>query len=234
MVSKRKGISSLHEAGGQEAGGQSLSSLRYPLDRYINILNVYRLLMPIGMEDSHFEMTEQIKNNIKAFYKATTNKSIPENWVYVEKDTLQLPEDQYRDILKANMILYKNEKIIKVFYEVRRLSKDFFIIFNGLRRSYSEEFIISKIYENVPRMFSDKTLGVKFDKSTWKKAAVFDFLQEEGNVTEKEMFQVFNMGIGYMMVVEKENADKAISILNKHHTASVIGEITKTGSIEIN
>ena len=89
-------------------------------------------------------------------------------------------------------------------------------------------------YENVPRMFSDETLGVSFDKSSWKKPAVFDFLQEKGNVTEKEMFQVFNMGIGYMMVVEKENADKAISILNKYHTASVIGEITKTGSIEIN
>ena len=89
-------------------------------------------------------------------------------------------------------------------------------------------------YENVPRMFSDNTLGVRFDKSSWKKPAIFDFLQEEGNVTEKEMFQVFNMGIGYMMVVEKQNVDKAISILNKHHIASVIGEITKTGLIEIN
>lgn len=88
-------------------------------------------------------------------------------------------------------------------------------------------------YENVPRMFLDKTLGVRFNKSTWKKPAVFDFLQNEGNVSEKEMFQVFNMGIGFMIVVEKTQADKVLEIAKKHIAASVIGEITKTGNIEI-
>ncbi len=88
-------------------------------------------------------------------------------------------------------------------------------------------------YENVPRMFSDKTLGVKFEKNSWKKPAVFDFLQNEGNVSEKEMFQVFNMGIGFMIVVEKADADKVLEISNKHIAATVIGEITKTGIVEI-
>lgn len=88
-------------------------------------------------------------------------------------------------------------------------------------------------YENVPRMFSDKTLGVRFQKNAWKKPTVFDFLQQEGNVSEKEMFQVFNMGIGYMIVVQKKAADKALEILHKHTQAYIIGEITKTGNIQI-
>jgi phosphoribosylformylglycinamidine cyclo-ligase len=89
-------------------------------------------------------------------------------------------------------------------------------------------------YENVPRMFThNKELGASFNASSWQKPAIYNFLQEKGNITEKEIFNVFNMGIGFMIVLTKDNVDKALEILNKFHTAQVIGEITTKGIIEI-
>lgn len=84
-------------------------------------------------------------------------------------------------------------------------------------------------YENVPRMLSGN-LGAKFDQSTWTKPVVFPFLQEKAGISDKEMFTVFNMGVGYMIVVDPSVADKAVSLLEG---ASVIGEITETGEVEI-
>ncbi len=84
-------------------------------------------------------------------------------------------------------------------------------------------------FENVPRMLSGN-LGAKFDQSTWNKPAVFPFLQEKAGISDKEMFTVFNMGIGYMIVVDPAVADKALALLPN---ASLIGEITETGKVEI-
>lgn len=84
-------------------------------------------------------------------------------------------------------------------------------------------------YENVPRMLSGN-LGAKFDQSTWTKPAVFPFLQEQAGISDKEMFTVFNMGVGYMIVVDPAVADQALALLPK---AAVIGEIGETGKVEI-
>ena len=84
-------------------------------------------------------------------------------------------------------------------------------------------------FENVPRMLSGN-LGAKFDQSTWNKPAVFPFLQEKAGISDKEMFTVFNMGVGYMIVVDPAVADKALALLPN---ASLIGEITETGKVEI-
>lgn len=84
-------------------------------------------------------------------------------------------------------------------------------------------------YENVPRMLSGN-LGAKFDSSAWTKPAVFPFLQKQAGISDKEMFTVFNMGVGYMIVVDPSVADQALSLLEN---ASIIGEITETGEVEI-
>jgi phosphoribosylformylglycinamidine cyclo-ligase len=89
-------------------------------------------------------------------------------------------------------------------------------------------------YENVPRMFvHNKQLGASFNASSWQKPIIYNFLQETGHITEKEIFNVFNMGIGFMIVLTKDNVSKALEILNKFHTTQVIGEVTNTGLIEI-
>ncbi|PWD87563.1 phosphoribosylformylglycinamidine cyclo-ligase [Ignatzschineria cameli] len=84
-------------------------------------------------------------------------------------------------------------------------------------------------YENVPRMLSGN-LGAKFDHKSWQQPAIFPFLQKEAGISDKEMFTVFNMGIGYMIVVDPSAVDATLSLLPE---ASVIGEITESGEVEI-
>ncbi|MGB7595624.1 MAG: phosphoribosylformylglycinamidine cyclo-ligase [Erysipelotrichaceae bacterium] len=81
-------------------------------------------------------------------------------------------------------------------------------------------------YENMPRCLQE-TQGLKITKGSWKIPEIFSYLQELGNVPEKEMFNVFNMGIGMILIVDKENEKKALEILTDHgETASIIGEVT--------
>ena len=59
---------------------------------------------------------------------------------------------------------------------------------------------------NIPRVLAaDCDADIK--KNTWPRPAVFKFLQEKGPVKEEEMYRVFNMGIGYVLVVEASAAD---------------------------
>ena len=50
----------------------------------------------------------------------------------------------------------------------------------------------------------------KIDGSTWTRPAIFDWLQEKGNIEHHEMFRVFNNGIGLAVIVSAEEADKAM------------------------
>jgi phosphoribosylformylglycinamidine cyclo-ligase len=57
--------------------------------------------------------------------------------------------------------------------------------------------------------------------------AVFRVIQERGRISNAEMYEVFNMGIGFCVVVDNAEADKTIRILEKHGTpSSVIGRVT--------
>ena len=53
--------------------------------------------------------------------------------------------------------------------------------------------------------------------------SVFDWLQEKGNIKTKEMYRTFNMGMGMIIIVNKADAEKSVSILGKH--AQVIGSV---------
>ncbi|WP_323737327.1 phosphoribosylformylglycinamidine cyclo-ligase [Methanosphaera sp. ISO3-F5] len=55
---------------------------------------------------------------------------------------------------------------------------------------------------------------------------VFQAIQDTG-IESKEMYHVFNMGIGFCVILNKEYKDKAIEILNKYHNTTVIGEVKK-------
>ena len=76
--------------------------------------------------------------------------------------------------------------------------------------------------ENINRILPDKTKAV-IDIKTWKIPALFTTLQEMGNVPRDDMYRTFNMGIGYVVIVRKKDAEKALKSLNG---ARVIGEIT--------
>ena len=53
--------------------------------------------------------------------------------------------------------------------------------------------------------------------------SVFDWLQEKGNVEDKEMYRTFNMGMGMVIIVNIDDAEKSISILGEH--AQMIGSV---------
>lgn len=80
-------------------------------------------------------------------------------------------------------------------------------------------------YENVPRMLNDDTLAV-IEKDKCFKKPIFDLIQKEGNISEHDMYNTFNMGTGLVIAVDSDKADEAVRILNScGEKAAVIGEI---------
>jgi len=79
------------------------------------------------------------------------------------------------------------------------------------------------LIENVPRVLPDGT-AARFDSSAWTVPPIFRLIQERGNVDRQEMFRVFNMGIGMVVVCSAENTGKLTEALPE---AIIIGEVTK-------
>lgn len=83
-------------------------------------------------------------------------------------------------------------------------------------------------YENIPRSIP-KGFGAKIDKNALEILPIFTLLQKEGNIPERDMFNTFNMGIGMSVIVDKNDADKALEILKANGAdAYIIGEIVKS------
>lgn len=81
------------------------------------------------------------------------------------------------------------------------------------------------LLENLPRVMPNNTMA-NIDTNSWNRPAVFDWLQEKGNVTYEEMHRTLNCGIGMVVVVDAANQDKAIEVLTQAgETVSVIGQI---------
>jgi phosphoribosylformylglycinamidine cyclo-ligase len=65
------------------------------------------------------------------------------------------------------------------------------------------------ITENVPRVLPENVVA-DIDASSWQMPRLFRWLQEQGNVAEQEMYRTFNCGIGMVVIVDKNDAEKAI------------------------
>ena len=89
-------------------------------------------------------------------------------------------------------------------------------------------------YENIPRSIPDG-LGAKIEKAAVQVLPIFNLIAKTGKISERDMFNTFNMGVGMSITVAKEDADKAVSLLKENgEEAYVIGEIVKSDSkIEI-
>ena len=68
--------------------------------------------------------------------------------------------------------------------------------------------------ENLPRVLPQQTVA-EIDNSSWQWPAVFQWLQQQGNVETSEMIRTFNCGVGMVVVVAAENADQTIEALNQ-------------------
>ena len=80
-------------------------------------------------------------------------------------------------------------------------------------------------YENIPRALK-KGLSAKIDRSDVQVLPIFDLIAKTGKIPEHDMFNTFNMGVGMMVCVAQEDADKAVRILNEAgENAYVLGEL---------
>jgi len=77
--------------------------------------------------------------------------------------------------------------------------------------------------DNVPRVLP-QGLAAKFDSKAWAAPPIFQLIQQRGNVDRDEMYHVFNMGIGMVVICSPENVDQVTKALPE---AKVIGEVVK-------
>ena len=81
------------------------------------------------------------------------------------------------------------------------------------------------LLENLPRVMPDNTQA-RIDSRKWVKPAVFNWLQEQGGVADREMYRTFNCGVGMVLIVAREDVEQTLAILQQHQlTAWQIGDI---------
>lgn len=87
-------------------------------------------------------------------------------------------------------------------------------------------------WENIPRVLPANTQAI-INEASWQWPAVFNWLQQAGNVSRHEMYRTFNCGVGLIIALPKDCVDNAIALLNKHgEQAWLIGEIKQSNSSE--
>ncbi len=80
-------------------------------------------------------------------------------------------------------------------------------------------------YENIPRSIPDG-LCARIERNRVRVLPIFDLIAEKGGISERDMFNTYNMGVGMSVVVHAEEADKAIRVLRDHGVdAYPIGEM---------
>jgi phosphoribosylformylglycinamidine cyclo-ligase len=81
------------------------------------------------------------------------------------------------------------------------------------------------LVENIPRVVPEG-LEVVLERKSWRREAVFDWLQRQGQVADEEMYRVFNCGIGMTVQLAASDAARAIAVLRERGIeALVIGEV---------
>ena len=87
-------------------------------------------------------------------------------------------------------------------------------------------------YENIPRMLPDG-ISAKIKQGSFPVPPIFSLIQKEGNISEHDMYNTFNMGIGIAIVVDAENADKAVEILRSTGEDAYIIGSTVEGTVGV-
>ena len=87
--------------------------------------------------------------------------------------------------------------------------------------------------ENIPRVLHEGQ-GLSIQEGSWEILPVFRMLEKWGGIPHREMFNIFNMGIGMVLVLDEKEAPEAIRILESHgERATVIGHVTNKPGVEI-
>lgn len=89
-------------------------------------------------------------------------------------------------------------------------------------------------YENLPRMMPEG-LATEIELGSWPVLRIFEFLKDKGALADKDLFNVFNMGIGYVLSVPASEVEKVISIAEANgEKAFKIGRVVKGEGVLFN
>ena len=87
--------------------------------------------------------------------------------------------------------------------------------------------------ENIPRILREGQ-GIEIHEGSWEILPIFHFLEKHGRIPHREMFNIFNMGIGMVLAMDATQAGEAIDILAQHgDKAAVIGRVTDIPGVDI-
>jgi phosphoribosylformylglycinamidine cyclo-ligase len=147
----------------------------------------------------------------------------------IHSNGFSLVRKVFFDILKHNPNDYIEELGCKLYEELMKPTK----IYVKPVLELIENFEIKGIshitgggfFENIPRMIP-QGLGINIKLGTWDVPKVFDIISRDGNVDTKSMFNTFNMGIGLVLAVKPEDADRVADFLeSKGEKSYIIGEV---------
>lgn len=130
------------------------------------------------------------------------------------------------DTLKMNFdTMLENEKIIDILLEPTRI---YVKTYKKLKDKINALAHITGggLIENLPRIFS-QNLGAKIEKSAIKSQNIFKFLSKY--VEENELYRTFNMGVGMVLVVDKNNVDSVL----RSSDGYIIGEVNNSSKLTI-
>ena len=83
-------------------------------------------------------------------------------------------------------------------------------------------------YENIPRSIP-KGLSAKIERNAVQVLPIFDLIARTGNIPERDMFNTFNMGVGMIVSVDRNDADKAIAAIKASgEEAYILGELVES------
>lgn len=87
--------------------------------------------------------------------------------------------------------------------------------------------------ENIPRALQEGQ-GIFIEEGSWEMPPIFPFLEKYGKVEHREMFNIFNMGIGMVLLIAPEDKNQTLDLLETlGEKASVIGKVTDAGKVDI-
>ena len=88
-------------------------------------------------------------------------------------------------------------------------------------------------FENVPRMLKEGQ-GVEINVKSFPRPKIFDLIMKTGNIDEKEMYNVFNMGIGFIIAVDEKDVKETLAKLAEiNEEAYVIGKVTESKEVDL-
>ncbi|MBO4488270.1 MAG: phosphoribosylformylglycinamidine cyclo-ligase [Bacteroidales bacterium] len=87
--------------------------------------------------------------------------------------------------------------------------------------------------ENIPRMLKEDQ-GVSIQEGSWQILPIFHLLEKYGNIPHREMFNIFNMGVGMILIARPEDANAILDLFGKlGEKASIIGQVTSQTGVHI-